>query len=330
MPRIGMNPSRGKKSNYQPARVTVAVLTYVPHQIGYFKNRFDVTRACIESILANTKVPYDLMVFDNGSSIELVDYLRGLHQDGKIDYLILSRQNIGKIGGLQFICNSAPGEIIAYSDDDVFFLPGWLEKHLEILDTYPSVGLVTGFYIKSHMDESISSTLKFTENKDVEIKRGDLIDEAVTKHYLEQMGRTLEQYQKEIEGLEDVRITYKGVDAYISAGHHQFVCFKDAITRALPSTWTNDLMGKMRELDASVDGMGMLRLSTTQPVTRLLGNMIDTNAAEEIRKYGLEISGVDVPEVGPVGLRKIYKNAMIQKIAYFIYERLFKIINLNE
>ena len=65
MPRIGMNPGRGKKSAYQPARVTVAVLTYIPNQVGYFQDRLEVTRACIRSILANTTAPYDLM--DNGS-----------------------------------------------------------------------------------------------------------------------------------------------------------------------------------------------------------------------------------------------------------------------
>ena len=68
MPRIGMNPGRGKKSDYLPARVTVAVLTYNPNQLGYFQNRLNVTLTCLESIIANTSIPYDLMVFDNGSN----------------------------------------------------------------------------------------------------------------------------------------------------------------------------------------------------------------------------------------------------------------------
>ena len=54
-----------------------------------------------------------------------------------IDYLLLAGQNIGKIGALQMIARFAPGEIIAYTDDDVFFLPGWLDTHLKIIDTYP-------------------------------------------------------------------------------------------------------------------------------------------------------------------------------------------------
>lgn len=327
MPRIGMNPNRGKKTDYKPARVTVAVLTYLPHSSGYFDSRFDVTRACLESIITNTDKPYDLMVFDNGSSNELVEYLCGLRKRGKIDFLYLSRRNIGKIGALQTICRTAPGEVIAYSDDDVLFLPGWLEAHLKILDTYPSVGLVTGFYIKSHMDESITSTLKFAKSKEVKVERGDLIDEALTQHYLEQMGRTMDQYQKELNGLDDVHLTYKGVETYVSAGHHQFVCQKKILNKALPSEWNNQLMGKMRELDASVDHLGYLRLSTVQPVTRLLGNIIDPQTADEIRKYGIDISGVELPKSKP---GKRLKNPLIQKVAYFFYERLFRIINTND
>jgi len=325
-----MNPSRGKQSDYQPARVTVAVLTYVPHQLGYFKDRFDVLRACLESILLHTAEPFDLMVFDNGSSKKVVDYLTALYADKKIDFLVLSSHNIGKIGALQFISQSAPGEVIAYSDDDVFFLPGWLERHLEVLDTYPKVGLVTGFYIKSHMDESISATMKFAYEDGVSVERGDLVDKALTLHYIEQMGRTMEQYQKELEGLEDVRLTYKGISTYVSAGHHQFVCFRDTLRRALPQEWTPSLMGLMRQLDRTIDEMGLLRLSTVQPVTRLLGNLIDPKSAEIIRRYGIGIEGADVAkEPANWLLKRIYAAPIVQKLAYSLYERLFRVIHSN-
>ena len=98
MPRIGMNPSRGRETSYKPARVTAAVLTYLPEETGYFQHRFDVTRMCIESLIANTPQPFDLLVFDNGSAPQLVEYLTRMNAEGKIDYLMLSHRNIGKIG----------------------------------------------------------------------------------------------------------------------------------------------------------------------------------------------------------------------------------------
>ena len=322
-----MNPGRGKKSDYEPARVTVAVLTYVPNALGYFENRFEVTRTCLESIIKDTSVPYDLMVFDNGSSPQVVDYLRGLRDGGKINFLLLSKTNIGKIGALQIMFRAAPGEIIAYCDDDVFFLPGWLERHLQVIDTFPNVGVVSGMYIKPHMKEGIQSTLKFSRSKGVETQRGHLVERELEQHYIEQMGRSWEKYQQEIAGLEDVLITYKGIQVWVSAGHYQFVAPKSAILKALPEKWSRNLMGQMRDLDLAIDNLGLLRLCTTPPTLRLLGNQIDRAAAEIIRQYGIDVKASQ-KSVKKVGWKvKFYRLPLVQKIAYFLYERLFKIIN---
>ena len=140
MARLGTNPSRGQHLEFKPSRVTVAVLVYAPNQAGYFQHRLDVTRLTLESILMNTPEPFELLVFDNGSCKEMTDFLKELNQAGKIDTLVLSQQNIGKLNALWRIANLAQGEVIAYTDDDVYHLPGWLPKHLEILDTYPIGG----------------------------------------------------------------------------------------------------------------------------------------------------------------------------------------------
>jgi glycosyltransferase involved in cell wall biosynthesis len=322
-----MNPGRGKKSAYQPTRVTVAVLTYIPNQVGYFQDRLEVTRACIHSILANTSAPYDLMVFDNGSCQEAVELLREMRMAGEIDFLMLSAQNIGKIGALKMIFASAPGEIIAYTDDDVFFLPGWLERHLHVIDTYPNVGAVTGMYIKPHMKEGVTATLKFSERTDVMVEKGSLVDRALEQHYIDQTGRTWERYQEEISGLEDVRLTYQGIETFASAGHYQMTVPKDAILRALPPDWSGNLMGQMRDLDVAIDHLNLLRLCTTPPTIRLLGNQIDEKSADELREYGVEVRGVRRTADKASWKKKILRLPVIQKIAYYFYERLFRIIN---
>jgi len=322
-----MNPGRGKMSDYIPARVTAAILTYVPNDVGYFKDRFDVMRVCIESILKNTQEPFDLMVFDNGSSAEVVDYLSKQRDAGNIDLLMLSGKNIGKIGALQIMFKAAPGEIIAYCDDDVFFLPGWLKRHLEVIDTYPDVGAVTGMYIKPHMKEGVETTMRFAARQDVEMEKGNLVDKNLEIHYIANMGRTWEQYQKEINGLEDVRITYKGIKTYASAGHYQFVAVKDRILKAMPNKWKSNLMGQMRELDIMIDQLKMLRLCTTPATIRLLGNKINQEGAEFIREFEIDIEGVESSTQMASWSVKLFQIPIIKKIAYFFYQRLFKIIN---
>jgi len=327
LPRVGMNPGRGKMSDYIPARVTAAILTYVPNDVGYFKDRFDVMRVCLESILKNTQEPFDLMVFDNGSSAKVVDYLSKQRDVGNIDLLMLSSKNIGKISALQIMFKAAPGEIIAYCDDDVFFLPGWLKRHLEVIDTYPDVGVVTGMYIKPHMKEGVETTMRFAARQDVEMEKGNLVDKNLEIHYIANMGRTWEQYQKETNGLEDVRITYKGIKTYASAGHYQFVAVKDRILKAMPDKWKSNLMGQMRELDITIDQLKMLRLCTTPATVRLLGNKINQEGAEFIREFEIDIEGVESSTQMASWAVKFFQIPIIKKIAYFFYQRLFKIIN---
>jgi len=322
-----MNPGRRKKTDYAPARVTVAVLTYLPNRLGYFENRLDVTRTCLQGIIKNTTIPYDLMVFDNGSCSEMVNYLHELKENGAIDFLILSQQNIGKIGALQIICQAAPGDVIAYCDDDVFFLPGWLEKHLQVIDAFPKVGLVSGMYIKSHMKEGIKTTLKFSQSRGVQSRRGNLIDPELEKHYMDQMGRSLEKYRQETKNLEDVLITHKGIQVWASAGHYQFVAPKAAVLAALPKTWSGNLMGQMRDLDIAIDELGLLRLCTHPPTLRLLGNQINESAAKIIQQYDVEVKAAQKTKALPNWRQRLYRLPFVQKAAYFLYERLFRIIN---
>ena len=327
MPRIGMNPARGKKSAYQPARVTVAVLTYLPHLAGYFQNRLEVTRVCLQSILTNTSTPYDLIVFDNGSCTEAVEMLKQMRLAGQIDFLLLSAQNIGKMGALKMIFSSAPGEVVAYSDDDVFFLPGWLDRHLEVMDTYPDVGVVTGMYIKPHMKEGVNSVLRFCEREDVYVEKGNLVDRELEQHYIEQTGRTWERYLEEIHGLQDIRLTYKGVQTFASAGHYQMTVRKEVMLKALPDDWSGNLMGQMRDLDVAIDELGLLRLCTTPPTIRLLGNQIDEKSASLIRQYDVDVRAVSGIKSASGWKKKLSRHPLVQKVAYFFYERLFKIIN---
>ena len=47
--RIGQNPAKFVKEVAQPARVTVAVLNYIPFQSGFYAEALDVLKVCLES-----------------------------------------------------------------------------------------------------------------------------------------------------------------------------------------------------------------------------------------------------------------------------------------
>jgi glycosyltransferase involved in cell wall biosynthesis len=326
MPRIGINPNRGQVTEYRPARITLAMLTYLPNQAGYFAERLAVTKLSLQSLIAHTPPPFDLLVFDNGSCPELVSYLCGLRDEGLINYLLLSSMNIGKVGALHEIFRAAPGEIVAYTDDDVFFLPGWLQAHLDILDGYPSVGLVTGFYIRSHLRYATRAIEAFAQHADVQVSRGLLISRELEQHYIDNMGRTWESYQEEVDGLEDILLTYQGVNALASAGHHQFVAHRHLMLEALPA-WDRNLMGKMIELEENIDQMGYLRLSTPEPVTRLLGNVISPENAAEATRLGLMAIFSSQKTSKTSISQRMMRNPLIKRLALGIYNRLHILIN---
>jgi hypothetical protein len=326
MPRIGINPNRGQLTEYKPSRITLAMLTYLPNQAGYFSERLAVTRLSLESLIAHTPKPYDLIVFDNGSCPDLVNYLCGLRDQGLINYLILSNSNIGKISALQVIFRAAPGEIVAYSDDDVFFLPGWLDAHLKIMETYPRVGLVTGFYIRSHLRYATQTIETFAKQPDVQVARGLLIPHDLEQHYIDNMGRSPDSYLQEVSGLEDIQFTYQGVNTLASAGHHQFVTPRQLMLDVLPG-WDNNLMGKMIELENGVDNLGYLRLSTPTPVTRLLGNVISAENAAEAKRLGLSAQAglITKPSAGLAS--RIVHLPLIKRLTLGLYNRLHILIN---
>ena len=56
-------------------------------------------KACLGSLHAHTTMPFDLLVFDNASCEEVREYLSAEHAAGRIRYLTLSEENLGKAEG---------------------------------------------------------------------------------------------------------------------------------------------------------------------------------------------------------------------------------------
>src|SRR5512139_870617 len=101
--RIGQNPAKNVKDVARPARITVAVLNYIPFMSGFYAEQLDVLKVCLESIRESADLPYDLLVFDNASCEEVRQYLLDEHQAGRIQFLFLSEKNLGKGGAWNII-----------------------------------------------------------------------------------------------------------------------------------------------------------------------------------------------------------------------------------
>lgn len=271
--RVGQNPAKFVKEVAKPARITVAVLNYIPFLSGFYAEMLEVLKACLGNIWENTDLPHDLLVFDNGSCEEVRQYLLEQYEQDRIQMLWLSSRNLGKGGAWNMIFGGAPGEIIAYADNDCYFYQGWLSQSLKILETYPNVGMVTARPFRTS-PEFMSATIEWAgQNPEVKMERGDFIPYEVFREFDLSLGQSEEEIRRHYQTSEDVRLTYNGVSAIVGASHWQFVARKEVLQQFLPFNMDRP-MGQVRQLDQRMNQAGCLRLMPTEPYAMNLSNTL--------------------------------------------------------
>lgn len=290
--RYGQSPLKTQKTTIErPAMVTIGVLNYIPEQVGYFKGQLDSLKLCLASIRHHADQPVDLLVVDNGSCAEVRSYLHDELVAGHIDYLILNSRNIGKANAVLQILRSAPGDMVFYSDGDIYYRPGWLQAHLDVMKSFPNVGIVGGVPLRNQADFYTAGTYQWVENNKelLQCDSGDLIPEEWTLDFLRSVGATGQQMQNHLadwQQLEDYRITRNGVTAYVGASHMQYLICRQAI-EALPHRRFGLALSPEEDhvFDQTLDNAGFLRLSTDRPYVYHIGNSIsEAWLAEEFKR----------------------------------------------
>lgn len=316
--RIGQNPSKSSKEVAQPERITVAVLNYIPFLSGYYAEGLDVLKVCLKSARTDPGLPFDLMVFDNGSCSEVQNELVRLHQAGEIQFLILSEKNLGKGGAWNIIFSGAPGELIAYADSDVLFYPGWLAKSVEILETYPNVGMVTARPFRTP-EKFSSATIQWAETTpEANYQVGQFLTWEEFSSFDLSLGRTLEETQARYKDEHDLRTRYHNVPTAIGASHWQFLTRKATMQQFLPFEMSRP-MGQVRQLDQRMNEQGLLRLMTADCLAQNMSNTLPA----EFR------GGRKMPESArPVGIKRRLANLRVVRFGLlYLYDRIFRLYN---
>lgn len=271
--RVGQNPIKAVERIEPPAPVTVVVISFVPFLSGYYTYGLDLLKLCLGSIHKNTQEKYDLMVFDNGSCLEVRNFLIHEQSEEHIQFLILSEFNLGKPAAWNFAFASAPGEFVAYADSDVYFYNGWLKASLEALSEFPQAGMVTAMPILTPQQYS-SSTIQWAQKQDeVKVDQGNLLPWEDFWRHARSLGDTEETARQFYNENHAVRLTHKGKKYFAGAAHFQFMARKAILQEVLPIPAERP-MGQVRLLDKAIDESGYLRLSTDQWFVQHLGNQL--------------------------------------------------------
>jgi glycosyltransferase involved in cell wall biosynthesis len=271
--RVGQNPAKFVKDVAKPERITVAVLNYIPFVSGFYSEMLGVLQTCLDSIRNTADLPFDLLVFDNGSCQEARNFLTNEFETGAIQTLILSDKNLGKGGAWNIILAGAPGEIIVYTDNDCLFYPGWMSRCLQILETYPNVGMVTARPFRTSPDFYTSTVEWADKTANVTLEKGQFIPWDVFFEFDNSLGQTEEEIRAHYESTEDVRLVYQGVEAVAGASHWQFMARKDRLQSFLPFSMDRP-MGQVRQLDRRMNEAGFLRLMPLEPLVMNMSNTL--------------------------------------------------------
>jgi glycosyltransferase involved in cell wall biosynthesis len=312
--RKGQNPAKFVKDVAHPERITVALLNYIPFLSGFYAETLDVLKACIGSMRKDAGLPFDLMVFDNGSCEEVRDFLLKEKEEGRIQYLILSEKNVGKGGAWNVVLAGAPGEIIAYTDSDVLFSPKWLARSIEILETFPKVGMVTARPFRTP-PEFYGATLDWARNAErAQLEEGQFIPWERFLEFNLSLGQTEEENRKVYAETKDWRITYKGVTAFAGASHWQFTAYKSTLQQFLPFDMDKP-MGQVRQLDKRVNDAGLLRLMVSDPLAMNMSNTLGYLRGE--------LKGGNNKKHVSFG-KRVAELSPIKKLLLAIYNKIFK------
>ncbi len=309
--RKGQNPAKFVKDVARPERITVALLNYIPFLSGFYEETLDVLKVSLESMRKDAGLPFDLMIFDNGSCPEVRDFLVKEKEEGRIQYLILSEKNMGKGGAWNVMLTGAPGEIIAYTDADVLFSPNWLSRSVELLETFPNVGMVTARPYRTS-PELYSSTLEWAK-KNATLDEGQFIPWETFLEFNLSLGQTEEENVKVYAETSDWRIQYKGLTALAGASHWQFTAYKATLQQFLPFDMDKP-MGQVRQLDKRMNDAGLLRLMVSEPLAMNMSNTLGYLRGELKKEERRKMVGVG---------KRVLEFSLIKKMLLAVYNKIF-------
>lgn len=107
-------------------------------------NRFEYLQKSIDSLLLHTNMPFELIVVDNNSEQNVIEYLRAMYEQDKIQNLILNDSNVGLANGLNqgWKASSSQAKYLVAADNDVLYCKDWAETLTNALDKVPNLGAI--------------------------------------------------------------------------------------------------------------------------------------------------------------------------------------------
>lgn len=115
-------------------KMDICVVTY--NRLAYLKN-------CIWSILASTKIEYNLTVISDNSNDGTNEWLLEMKNHGKIDNVIINDENLGSPQTINKVIRSTSSKLVTIISDDIYIHRGWDIACLKTFKDFDNCGMVS-------------------------------------------------------------------------------------------------------------------------------------------------------------------------------------------
>lgn len=111
-------------------------------------NALEYTKQCIESVLLQTNINYELILINNGSEDGTKEYFKSLTRSLKPNKklqkvtIVQSKQNLGVAKALNLGISKSIGRYVCYLNNDVIVTKDWLKKIVKAAKSDKQIGAV--------------------------------------------------------------------------------------------------------------------------------------------------------------------------------------------
>lgn len=138
--------------------------------------KYEQTYEAIKSISETVKIPFELILFDNGSDSETVNFLKTkIVQQFPFVKLVLNETNLGPAEGRNQALKHAKGDYYIIFDNDEVAQPGWIEELLVRGEASPDIGaVVPRVFFPDNKLQFSGGGIKYISEKVIELLRYDM------------------------------------------------------------------------------------------------------------------------------------------------------------
>jgi hypothetical protein len=317
--RVGFNPHKDKTQNASDYFHQVIIPVYVPNQEGYFKDSFEILRLCLDSLFKTIHKETCITIVNNGSCIEVVDYLNDLFHKNKIQEVIHTT-NIGKLNAVLKGISGNSFPLITVSDADALFLNGWQEASYSVFNAFSKTGAVCPtpssrslrtYTANVYWDLFFSSKLKCTP----------VVNPDALKMFGLSVGNA--NFYNDTQLGTFLTVINGNTKAVVGAGHF-IATYRGGVFNEIENKFTKYKLGGDSEgkfLDIPVVKKGFWRLSTADNYAYHMGNVTEDWMFDTVSKLVQNDKGSDF-ELKPI--------QQSSKLTYFIKNKLFAKFILNK